>query len=165
MPLHPDFRDMLCALFAEGAEFLLVGAFAVAAHGYPRATGDMDILVRPTPENAPRVLRAIRRFGAPLHDLTVEDISNPGIVFQIGNQPWRIDILTSATALTFDEAWPRRFMKRVDDLDLPFVSLEHLIRNKSAVARPQDLADVARLEGRGGKKAPKPRRKPPRRKP
>ena len=164
MPLHPDFRDMLSALFAEDAEFLLVGAFAVAAHGYPRATGDLDILVRPTPENAPRVLRALRRFGAPLHGLKEEDLSRPDTIFQMGVPPWRIDVLTSVTAVTFDEAWSRRFMKKVDEMELPFISLEHLVRNKTAVARPQDLADVARLEGRGGKRAPEPRRKPPRRK-
>lgn len=164
MPLHPDFRDMLSALFAENAEFLLVGAFAVAAHGYPRATGDLDILVRPTPENAPRVLRALRRFGAPLRELSEGDLVRPDTIFQMGVPPWRIDVLTSVTAVTFEEAWPLRFMKRVDDMELPFISLEHLIRNKTAVSRPQDLADVARLEGRGGKRAPKPRRRGPPRK-
>src|SRR5438874_12136890 len=86
---------MLSALCAAGAEFLIVGAHALAAHGLPRATGDLDLWVRPTPANAERVLAALRSFGAPLFDLEAEDLTRPGTVFQIGMVPCRIDILTS----------------------------------------------------------------------
>jgi hypothetical protein len=147
MPLHPDFRDMLSALIAEDAEFLLVGAMAVAAHGYPRATGDMDILVNPVPGNAARVWRALVRFGAPLAGLAPEDLENPRLILQLGVPPWRIDVLTSIKGVEFAEAWLDRELREVDGLALPVLSRPHLIRNKRAVARPQDLADVARLEG------------------
>ena len=103
--LNPDFRDMLSALSAEGAEFLLVGAFAMAVHGYPRATGDMDIWIRPSDENAGRVWRALRQFKAPMRNLSVEDLKSPDTVFQIGVAPRRIDLLTSIDGVEFDDAW------------------------------------------------------------
>ena len=156
MPLHPDFREMLCALFDEDVEFLLVGAMAVAAHGYGRATGDMDILVRPSPDNARRVMQSLRKFGAPLHGLTVRDLSTPGRVFQMGVPPWRIDILTSIEGVTFEDAWPNRFLKNTDGLEMPVISRADLIRNKKTVARLQDLADVARLEGKSDRRVRKP---------
>jgi hypothetical protein len=93
--LNPDFRDMLSALCEESAEFLLVGAYALAAHGLPRATGDMAIWIRRSDENAQRVWRALQRFGAPLARLTIEDLKTPDLVFQIGVAPRRINILTS----------------------------------------------------------------------
>ena len=99
--LNPDFAEMLVALSAEGVEYLLVGAYAMAAHGVPRATGDIDIWVRPTPENAERVLRAPGRFGAPLFDLTAADLARKGTVFQLRVPPRRIDILTSIDGVTF----------------------------------------------------------------
>jgi len=95
--LNPDFRDMLFALSSADAEFLLVGAYALAAHGLPRATGDMDIWIRRSEENAVRVWRALRRFGAPLTGLTKDDLKTPNLVVQIGVAPRRIDILTSMT--------------------------------------------------------------------
>ena len=93
--MNPDFRDMLFALNGEGVEYLLVGAYALAVHGMPRATGDIDVWVRPSPENARRTLAALRRFGAPLADLSQADLTRPGTVFQIGVAPRRIDILTA----------------------------------------------------------------------
>src|SRR5438105_15369371 len=137
---------MLSALFAAGAEFLVVGAHALAAHGTPRATGDLDIWVRPTPENADRVLSALKAFGAPLFDLTRKDLSRPGIVFQLGLPPLRIDILTGVSGVTFDEAWPERLVSEVETLQVPCIGRAALIKNKRAAGRPKDLVDVATLE-------------------
>jgi hypothetical protein len=144
--LNPDFRDMLSALCAEGAEFLLVGAFALAAHGLPRATGDIDVWVRPSEANAARVWRALGRFGAPTPGLTLADLATPDVVFQIGVAPRRIDILTSIDGVTFDEAWPQRLVVDVEGLAIPVIGRTHLIQNKRAAGRPQDLADLTWLE-------------------
>jgi hypothetical protein len=144
--LNRDFVEMLSALFAAGAEFLVVGAHALAAHGTPRATGDLDIWVRPSPENAVRVHAALRTFGAPLFDLSVDDLSRAGIVFQIGLPPYRIDILTGISGVTFDEAWPGRLISAVDGLQVPFIGRAELVKNKRAAARPKDLVDADALE-------------------
>lgn len=138
---------MLSALIAAGAEFLVVGAHALAAYGSPRATGDLDIWVGSAPDNAQRVMAALRAFGAPLHDLTVEDLSRPGVVFQIGVPPCRIDILTEIDGVSFPQAWPRRVSIEVEGRNLPFLSKEDLVANKRAAGRPKDLADLAELEG------------------
>jgi hypothetical protein len=145
--LNPDFRDMLSVLCDEGAEFLLVGAYALATHGLPRATGDMDIWIRCSQENAARVWRALRRFRAPLTGLNEDDLNTPNLVFQIGIAPRRIDLLTSIDAVQFDEAWPDRRVVEIEGLSIGVIGRSHLIQNKKAVGRPQDLADVAWLEG------------------
>jgi hypothetical protein len=138
---------MLSELSAAGVEFLIVGAHALAAHGIPRATGDLDVWIRPTPANAERTYAALAKFGAPLTDLTVEDLTRERTVFQIGVPPARIDILTSITGVTFEEAWPHRLVARVaQDLEAPVLGREDLLRNKRAVGRPKDLADAAWLE-------------------
>ena len=147
--MNRDFAEMLSELSAAGAEFLVVGAHALAAHGTPRATGDLDLWVRPTRENGERVLVALRKFRAPLFDLTLDDLSQPGIVFQIGLPPARIDILTGISGVTFDEAWPRRVVATVAGQPLPFIGLADLIRNKRAAGRAKDLADVEALEEKG----------------
>ena len=144
--LNPDFLDMLSALSAEEAEYLLVGAYALAAHGVPRATGDLDLWVRPTMDNARRVRSALARFGAPLADLSEADLVRPGTVFQVGVAPNRIDVLSSIDGVTFGDAWPARRIVRIEGLDVPVLARHHLIQNKKATGRPQDLADVARLE-------------------
>jgi hypothetical protein len=145
--LNPDFRDMLSVLCDEGVEFLLVGAYALATHGLPRATGDMDIWIRCSQENAARVWRALRRFRAPLTGLNEDDLNTPNLVFQIGIAPRRIDLLTSIDAVQFDEAWPDRRVVEIEGLSIGVIGRSHLIQNKKAVGRPQDLADVAWLEG------------------
>ena len=139
---------MLSGLSAAGAEFLVVGAHALAAHGYPRATGDLGIWVRANTANAPRVLEALKRFDAPLFDLTLEDLSKPGAVFQIGTAPARIDILTGVSGLTFEQAWPRRKTVKLGELSVGVIGREDLIRNKRATGRPQDLVDADNLERR-----------------
>ncbi len=148
--MNPDSVEMLSEFSAAGVEFLIVGAHALAAHGLPRATGDLDIWIRPTQVNAERTHAALARFGAPLTDLTVEDLTHEGTVFQIGVPPARIDILTSITAVTFEEAWPRRLVARVArDVSAPVLGRQDLLRNKRAVGRPKDLADAAWLESEG----------------
>ena len=147
--MNPDFVEMLYELSAAGAEFLVVGAHALAAHGYPRATGKLDIWVRADATNAPRVLEALKRFGAPLFDLTLEDLSKPGTVFQIGTAPARIDILTGVSGISFEEAWPRRTTVNVGPLKVDVIGREDLIRNKRATGRPQDLLDADRQERHG----------------
>jgi len=144
--MNPDFVEMLSALRDAGAEYLVVGAHALAAHGRPRATGDLDLWVRSTTDNARRVHAALQEFGAPLDDLSVHDLSAPDLVYQIGVAPARIDILTSVTGVGFDEAWPGRIMVRIAHLDVPVIGREALIRNKRAAGRPRDLADIAELE-------------------
>jgi hypothetical protein len=137
---------MLAALCAAGAEFLLVGAHALAAHGVPRATGDMDVWVRPTPENARRVWDALVSFGAPLSDLELGDLHSPDVVFQIGLPPARIDLLTSITGVSFADAWAKRIEIEIEDLKIGCLSREDFIANKRATGRPKDLADIALLE-------------------
>ncbi len=146
-PLSLDFRDRLSALSDVEATFLIVGGYAVALHGRPRGTKDLDVWVEATPENAPRVLAALRAFGAPLHGLTERDLEAPGVGLQIGVPPQRIDVITHVSGLCFEDAWPNRI-----DVDLgaglraPFLGRAELIQNKRAAGRPQDLADVAALE-------------------
>ena len=144
--MNRDFAEILSELFAAGAEFLIVGAHALAAHGIPRATGDLDIWVRPTPENADRVLQALQRFGAPLFDLTREDLTRADTVFQIGIPPSRVDILSGISGVDFDAAWARRMTITIDDQTLAVLSREDFIANKRAAGRPKDLLDLALLD-------------------
>ena len=151
--MNPDFRDLLAAFNACAVEYIVVGAHALAAHGFVRATKDLDLWVKPTRENAARTLRALAEFGAPLHDLSVEDLSSPGLIFQIGVPPVRIDIVTAIDGVEFDPAWRGRIEANLGNLAVPVLSRRDLILNKRTVGRLQDLADVQRLEeierGRG----------------
>ncbi|HTT08591.1 MAG TPA: DUF6036 family nucleotidyltransferase [Gammaproteobacteria bacterium] len=143
--MNPDFRDILSIFNAEGVEYLIVGAYALAAHGIPRATGDIDLWIRRSPDNARRVWRALLKFGAPLSGLTENDLQTEKLVFQVGIAPRRIDILTSIDAVEFGAAWNNRIEITLDGLRLPVIHRSDLIINKRAVGRPQDIADVARL--------------------
>ena len=147
--MNPDFSEMLSTLSEEGVEFLLVGAYALAVHGVPRATGDLDVWIRPTSGNAQRVLQALGRFGAPLHSLTAADLTTPGTVFQIGVVPNRVDLLTAIDGVSFEEAWSRRVVPRVSGLSIPVIGRADLIANKRATGRTVDLADAERLEALG----------------
>jgi predicted nucleotidyltransferase len=144
--LNEDYRDMLRALADEEVRFLLVGAYAMAAHGYPRATMDIDIWVMPSPGDADAVLRALRLFGAPLHDLTRTDLETEGTVFQIGVPPRRIDIITTASGLQFDQAFARSTVVNIEGIEVHIPSVEDLIRNKRASGKTKDLADAEALE-------------------
>jgi hypothetical protein len=145
--LNDDFRDMLSAFAEADVKYLLVGAYAMAAHGYVRATGDIDLWIDRSRENAERVMDAMAAFGAPLHDLKVGDLEAPDLVFQMGVAPRRIDILTSVDGVGFEEAWPERYEVRISDLTVPVISRHHLSRNKRATGRLKDAADAAWLEG------------------
>jgi hypothetical protein len=140
--VNPDFRDLLRALFDAGARFLIVGAYAVSYHSEPRATGDLDIWIDPSPDNARRVYSALAAFGAPLTDLAESDLSTPDVVFQIGVAPRRIDIMTSITGVGFEEAWPARTEATYGDVPFPVIGIDALTRNKQALGRPKDLLDL-----------------------
>ena len=150
--MNPDFSEMLSAFSAEGVEYLLVGAYALAVHGLPRATGDLDLWVGTAGENPKRVRRALERFGAPLDQLTLKDLTQRDVVFQIGVAPRRIDVMTSVDGVEFAQAWRRRLDTRLEGLTVHVISRDDLIRNKKAAGRPQDLADVVWLEGRQEKR-------------
>ena len=140
---------MLAALSEAGTEFMVIGAHAVAVYARPRSTGDLGLWIRPTPENAERVWAGLIAFGAPLHELTREDLTSDDLVFQIGVPPNRIDILTTIGGVSFDEAWPRRTSVKLWGLTVPVIGRDDLVRNKRAAGRPRDLADLAELEGTG----------------
>lgn len=146
--LNDDFRDLLACLRDDRVEFVIVGAHALAAHHLPRATGDLDVFVCPSADNAVRVFRALASFGAPLeaHGVVEADFATLGTVYQLGLPPRRIDILTSISGVTFDEAWAGRVEAMVDGHPTPFLGRVELIRNKRAAGRPKDLIDVAALE-------------------
>lgn len=144
--LNEDYKDMLLALSEEKVRFLLVGAYALAAHGYPRATMDIDIWIMPSPQNADALLRALRRFGAPLHDLTKEDLQKNGTVFQIGVAPRRIDIITAVSGLQFEETYRGSTTVKIEGIEVRIPSIDDLIRNKKASGRTKDLADAEALE-------------------
>jgi hypothetical protein len=146
--LNDDFRDVIAALGAAGVDFLVVGAHALAAHGLPRATGDIDLFVRPEAENAARVLQALRDFGAPVdtHGVTAMDFQQPDMVYQIGVPPRRIDLMTAISGVSFDEAWQDKLAITVDGLTFFVIGRDALIRNKRATGREKDLVDVRVLE-------------------
>lgn len=153
--LPEDFRDLLIELHDAGAEFVVVGGYAVAFHGHPRATKDLDVLVHADPENAARVYRALASFGAPLASFEVseKDFATYDGVLQIGLPPRRIDLLNRVAGITFDEAIAEGQSFQMEGRAIPVIGREALLRNKRAAGREQDLADVVALEalGRRGK--------------
>ena len=152
--LNEDYKDMLRALSDEKVEFLLIGAYAMAAHGYPRATMDIDIWVMPSSQNADAVLRALRRFGAALDNLTKEDLQKDGTIFQIGVAPRRIDIITEASGLQFEEVYSRALSVNIEGIEVHIPLIDDLIRNKRASGRTKDLADAEALESLKGSEQP-----------
>lgn len=148
--LNPDYRDMLSAFAEENVKYLLVGAYALAVHGHVRATGDIDFWVESSRDNATRVMAALVRFGAPLQEIEARDFETPGIVFQIGVAPQRIDILTTIDAVDFEAAWSEREEVDVAGSRVQVISRRHLLRNKRVTGRPKDRADAIWLEGEDG---------------
>lgn len=142
--MNPDFEDILKALTDAGARFLIVGAHALAVHGVPRATGDLDIWIETSPDNAERVWRAVTIFGAPVESLkmTPEDFAKRDMVVQLGLPPRRIDILTGVSGLIFADAWEDRVLQQVGRVTVPFLGRSSLVRNKRATGRLKDLADL-----------------------
>jgi hypothetical protein len=156
--LPTDFADLLVELLEAGVRFLLVGGYAVAHHGHPRATKDMDIWVCPDEGNADRVIRALGRFGAPLASLGVtrDDFLTAGQTVQIGVAPLRIDLLTEIAGVEFDTAWAGRDRFQLGEHEVPILGRTHLLANKRAAGRPQDLIDVEVLERLGNRSSSKP---------
>lgn len=146
MPVNPDFRDLFFELNAAEARFLIVGAHAVTFHSVPRYTKDIDIWIEPTRDNAGRTFSALARFGAPVERVSVEDLCSPGVVFQIGVEPNRIDVLTSIESLEFGEAWGRKVPSAYGGVPINVLGLDDLIASKKAAGRPQDLLDIDWLE-------------------
>ena len=144
--LNPDFRDILSAFIEAEVEFLVVGGYAMAAHRLPRATKDLDLWVRPSPENAKRVLNALDAFGAPRHGLTASDLETEGTIYQIGVPPNRVDVIAIVEGVQFENAWRERVEIEIDNLRIPVIGKAHLIANKRTVRRPQDLLDAELLE-------------------
>jgi DNA-binding transcriptional LysR family regulator len=144
--LHSDLRELFALLASREVDFVIVGGHAVAFHGFPRFTGDVDLFVRPSPENAARILASLAEFGFGDTGLTASDLTEPDTVVQLGRAPNRVDLLTSLTGVSFDEAWAARVPGTLDDLPVWFISKELLVRNKSALRRPMDLADVSKLQ-------------------
>lgn len=151
MRLADDFREFIASLNAAEARYLVVGGYALAAHGLPRATGDLDVWVWTSPENASRVLDALDAFGFGAAGITATDVSSPGRVVQLGFPPLRIDVLTSIDGVDFDDAWDRRIVVGVGSgVEAMVIGRDDLVANKAASDRPQDRVDVARLTEEDG---------------
>lgn len=144
--LNSDFRDILSVFCEEKVEFMVVGAYAVAAHGLPRATGDIDLWIKCSERNAERVWAALAKFGAPLGSISKQDFMAADNVVQIGVTPTRIDILTGITGVEYEKAEAHLITTELEGMTIPVIGLTDLLQNKSAVGRPQDKADVARLQ-------------------
>lgn len=146
--MNSDFRDLLQALNDAGAEYLVVGGYAVIEHTEPRYTKDIDVWVNNTPENAGRVLEALKQYGAPVADLSIEYLTADDAFFQIGVEPVRIDIIMNLLSMNFGECWNRRLVAKTDGMPINFIGIRDLIKNKEASGRPIDLVDVERLKKR-----------------
>ncbi|MBC5824695.1 MAG: hypothetical protein GIW99_00545 [Candidatus Eremiobacteraeota bacterium] len=146
MEVNLDYSDLLSALNGEHVKYLIVGAHALAFHGRPRFTKDLDVWVEPTPENAARVYRALAAFGAPLHDLSQSELAGEDLVFQIGIPPIRIDIMTSISGVSFQDAWAKKENSLYGHVPVWILSRDLLVANKRGTGRLQDLADLETLE-------------------
>ena len=145
MPLNSDLREFIECLNSNEVEYLVVGALAVAWHGFPRYSADVDFLIRPSDDNAARVLRALSQFGFGNLDISTGDLTSPGKVIQLGYEPNRIDLMTSVTGLSFNEAWDDRAPGDLDGLPVNFIGRSSLLRNKDATGRPKDRIDAEEL--------------------
>lgn len=144
--MNQDFVDLLRAFLDADVRFMVVGAYALAIHGRPRATGDLDVWIESTPDNAGRVMRALKAFGAPVDQIAEADFASPGVVYQLGVAPGRIDVLTELSGLTFDAAWPGHVERQFGSVTVPVIGLEDFIRNKRATGRAKDLGDIEGLD-------------------
>jgi hypothetical protein len=145
MKLHQDIRAFIALCLLRKVEFLLVGGYALAFHGAPRFTEDIDLMVLVSPENADKLHAVLSDFGFGEAGITRDDFLEPGQVIQLGRAPHRIDILTGISGITWQEAWASRTRVNLDGLEIQVIGKTELIRNKQATGRPQDIADVARL--------------------
>jgi predicted nucleotidyltransferase len=145
MEIYPDFRDMLASLNSRRVEFIVVGAYALAHHGIPRNTGDLDLFVRPTPDNASRLLEALQDFGFGSLGLKQEDFTEPGQVVQLGYPPVRIDLLTSITGVPWEQAHAGSVEGEYGGVAVRVIGRKDLAANKKATGRTKDLADLETL--------------------
>lgn len=143
--LNKDYSEILQSLFDHDVKFLVVGAYAMGAYGCLRATGDIDVWVMASSENSEKTYNALKAFGAPLAQIDSKAFNQPGVVFQIGVAPRRIDILTRIDGVKFDQAYEKRNVTEVDGLKIPFISLKDLITNKLSTGRPKDKLDADQL--------------------
>jgi hypothetical protein len=146
MKLPPDWSEFVRLLCVHRVRFLIVGAHALAAHGRPRATQDIDFWVEPTRANATRLCRALEEFGFPGLSSAVTEFSTPERMATLGRPPLRIDIMTSIDGVSFESAWPGRLLAHVDGFEIGFLGRHELILNKRAAGRAKDMADIALLE-------------------
>jgi len=146
--LNEDYKEMLQGLLDQKVEFIVVGAYALAAHGFPRATGDIDIWVKPDENNSKKVYKTLARFGAPINEIREDEFSQPGLIFQIGVVPRRIDLITKIDAVEFEEADSDKIFVDIDGLKVPVLSVDKLIKNKMATGREKDLLDAKLLRKR-----------------
>ncbi len=146
MPVNRDFSDLFAEFNAAGVRYLLVGGYAVAVHAEPRHTKDLDIWVEPTAGNSARVVEALAAFGAPLDKITAAELAQPGLIYQIGVAPNRIDIVTSIEGVSFSAAWQGRTQTSYGGQAVPVIGRRELIQNKRATGRPQDAIDADLLE-------------------
>jgi len=140
--MNQDFVDLLRSFIDHDVRFMVVGAYALAVHNRPRATGDIDLWVDATPDNAGRIMAALAEFGAPLREISESDFAAPGVVYQMGVPPGRIDILTNLTGITFEQAWPQRVYHPFGEVRVPIIGREAFIQNKKATGRAKDLGDI-----------------------
>ena len=143
--LNEDYKEMLQLLSEEQVDFMIVGAYALGTHGYPRATGDIDIWVKPNDINSRKLFKALARFGAPLDQIKIADFTTEGIIFQIGVIPRRIDIITKIDGVTYEEADEDKIIVEVEGLKIPVISLDKLIKNKMSTGREKDELDIKTL--------------------
>ena len=143
---NEDYKEMLQIFLRGNVDFLLVGAYAMAAHGFPRATLDIDIWVSPNPGNARRVFNSLAEFGAPMSQVSVTDFEVNDTIFQIGVAPRRIDILTAISGVKFEDAMSRAVEAEVDGMVIKIISVADLYRNKIASGRPKDIVDAETLK-------------------
>jgi hypothetical protein len=144
--LNKDYKEILQIFLSENVEFIVVGAYALAAHGLPRATGDIDIWVKPTKENSIKVYNALAKFGAPLYNVEESDFENKNNVFQIGIIPRRIDIVTEIDGVEFSQAEKNKLILNIDELNVPVLSLKDLLQNKKSTGREKDKLDAVLIE-------------------
>ena len=154
MMLTPDFKEFAALLNSNQVEYLVVGGYALAAHGHPRYTGDLDFWIGTAADNADRVLAALTQFGFGSLGIRREDLTEPGQVIQMGFPPARIDLLTSIDGVSFTPCFQRRLVVDVDGLQLGFIALDDFKTNKKAVGRHRDLADLEMLDSIVTPKAP-----------
>ncbi|MFH0801582.1 MAG: hypothetical protein V2A78_04265 [bacterium] len=143
--LHPDFKDCLKLLNSHGVKYLVVGGYAVGYHGYPRATGDMDIWIAVNETNAERTAEALQAFGMPEQETTKRLFTEKDKIIRMGVPPVRIEVITGASGIEFDECYPHREIVEIDNIPVNFISLSDLKSNKRAAGRHKDLEDIEHL--------------------